>query len=348
MAAAGLHAIAHARPVEEASTPLPQGAALNAFVEAAGKPVVFRRAGAHLPIVQSANRSVAAVMDYLRERSSGRPLTVYRAPATAGGRFHYNAALDGFNFTAAKEPLAPLLDELAAPGEQTVYVGSTDLDLFFPDVGAENDPGLDQVVGPDCAPVIGSLWMGNRTVTAAHYDLSNNCALCAAGRRQFTLFPPDQVGNLYPGPLEPTPGGQVISMVDFSAPDLDRFPRFAEAMENAQSVVLEPGDILVYPAMWWHQVEGLDGFNLLLNWWWNAVPAFVDTPQVTLLHALLSLRQRPAHERAAWRALFDHYVFDDTGAASAHLPDHALGPLGAMDPMLARRLRSVVTRKLQR
>lgn len=348
MTAAGAPAIAHARPVEEAGMPLPQGAALNAFVEAAGRPMVFRGAGASLPIVQQARQSPAAVMAYLRAHAANRPLTVYRAPPEARGRFHYTAAVDGFNFTAAKEPLDPLLEELAAEPEQTIYVGSTDLELFFPGLWAANDPGLADVVADSSAPVVGSLWMGNRTVTAAHYDLSNNCALCAAGRRRFTLFPPDQVGNLYPGPLEPTPGGQVVSMVDFAAPDLDRFPRFAAAMEQARSVVLEPGDVLVYPAMWWHQVEGLDGFNVLLNWWWNAAPDFVDTPQITLLHALLSLRQRPPHERAAWRALFEHYIFGESAAASAHLPAAIRGPLGDIDPVMARRMRAMLTRKLQR
>ena len=348
MASGALQPVPESRPVKVAKVPLPKGAALNAFVEERGEPVVFRGAGADLPIVRHSRQSSEAVMDYLREKSSGRPLTVYRADPDQNGRFHYTPALDGFNFRAGKEALDPLLAEIAAEPDETIYVGSTDLELFFPGLWAENDPGLDGVVEDDCAPVVGSLWMGNRTVTAAHYDLSNNCALCAAGRRRFTLFPPDQIGNLYPGPLEPTPGGQVVSMVDFSAPDFARFPRFPDALRSAQTVVLEPGDVLVYPAMWWHQVEGLDAFNILLNWWWNAVPEFVDTPQITLMHAMLSLRQRPAQERAAWKAVFDHYLFGDREDAAGHLPDHVLGPLGKIDPMLARRLRAVVTRKIQR
>ena len=327
---------------------MPRGGALDRFVAEAGGPVVFRGTGADLPIVEKARESDRSVMQYLEDKSAGRPLTVYRADADKKGRFHYNDAVDGFNFTASKEELGPLLSELASGPAETIYVGSTDLELFFPGLWADNDPGVDGVVEPTSAPVVGSLWMGNRTVTAAHYDLSNNCALCAAGRRRFTLFPPDQIGNLYPGPLEPTPGGQVISMVDPSSPDARRFPRFAQAVRHARTVILEPGDALVYPAMWWHQVEALEDFNILLNWWWNPVPDFVDTPQITLMHALLSIRQRPPQERAAWKAIFDHYVFGETEQASGHLPDHILGPLGEMDETLARRLRSVVTRKMQR
>jgi hypothetical protein len=108
--------------------------------------------------------------------------------------------------------------------------------------------------------------------------MSNNIAVCAVGHRRFTLFPPDQVANLYPGPLEPTPGGQVVSMVDFDAPDFDHHPRFRDALAAAQVAELEPGDVLVYPALWWHQVEALDPFNVLVNYWWNAAPASWTRP----------------------------------------------------------------------
>jgi hypothetical protein len=137
-------------------------------------------------------------------------------------------------------------------------------------------------------------------------------------------------------------------MVDFAAPDLARFPRFSEALSKAQAADMKPGDVLAYPAMWWHHVEALSPFNVLVNYWWNAVPAYIDSPQVTLLHGLLALRDRPPAEKAAWRALFDYYVFGDATAPTAHLPAHAQGPLAPLDAMSARQLRALVTRKLQR
>ena len=53
----------------------------------------------------------------------------------------------------------------------------------------------------------------------------------------------------------------------------------------------------------------------------------MDTPQNTLLHALISLRDRPEPEKQAWRELFDYYVFGPAERAGAHLPEHARGNL---------------------
>jgi hypothetical protein len=169
-----------------------------------------------------------------------------------------------------------------------------------------------------------------------------------AGRRRFTLFPPEQVENLYPGPLEPTPGGQVVSMVDFRTPDFGRYPRFREALAAAEVAEMEPGDVLFYPALWWHHVEATGAFNVMINYWWNAVPAFMDTPQNTLLHGLLSLRDRPDTEKRAWRALFDYYVFGPAERAGAHLPEHARGDLAPLDDRKARRLRAFLLQRLNR
>jgi len=342
--------MAPARSVETREGPLPRGAAWEALV-AENCPVLFKGAAADWPLVQAGLRSPREAAEHIAAFDSGQPVVVYRAEPGEGGKFFYNAGLDGFNFTAAREPLGPVLQELLEPGSdsrQSIYIGSTDLGIYFPGFDEANSLHLAELDPLLAEGVTRSIWLGNRTTATCHYDFSNNIAVCAVGRRRFTLFPPDQVANLYPGPLEPTPGGQVVSMVDFNAPDLARFPRFADALAAAQVAEMEPGDVLAYPAMWWHHVEALSDFNALVNYWWNAVPAYIDSPQVTLLHALLSLRDRPAPEKAAWRALFDHYVFGDAEAPRAHLPAHAQGPLAPIDDTIARRLRAMVTRKLQR
>jgi hypothetical protein len=311
---------------------------------AAQQPVVLRGLVSDWPLVRAGVTGAAAAVAYLKRFYAGTPVVGYAAPRETGGRFFYDDALTGMNFTAGRVPLDGWLDRLLACGDDAVYVGSTDLDTYLPGLRAENVlPG-----GFGAATPLASIWIGNRTIAATHWDQSNNVACCVAGRRRFTLFPPDQVGNLYPGPLEPTPGGQVVSMVDVRAPDLARYPRFAEAQRAAQVFDLEPGDVLVYPALWWHDVAALDDFNILVNFWWNDAPRFLDTPMTTLLHGMLSLRDRPDSEKQAWRALFDYYVFGEATQAAEHLPESARGALAPLDAITARRLRAQLLQRLNR
>ncbi len=315
-----------------------------------GQPAILKGVAKGWPLVRKGLESPRAVIDYLSDFDAGRPVVGYVGAPEIGGRFFYNDDLTGLNFEAKRVPfkdfLSRISDHLDDRNPQSFYIGSTDIDLYLPGLGEEN--GLPRTLPPfdRFAPSVG-IWIGNRTVASTHYDFSNNIACNMVGRRRFTLFPPDQIENLYPGPLEPTPGGQVVSMVDLRNPDFVRFPRFRDALAAAQVAELEPGDLLIYPAMWWHNVEALDSLNAMINYWWNAVPRFVDTPMVTLKHALLSLRHRPEHEKAAWRELFDFYVFGDPEQATAHLPEHALGAL-AMDDVAARRLRAELLDRLNR
>lgn len=318
---------------------------------AAQEPVVLERVAADWPLVAAGLRSAQDAAAYIAQFASERPVTVFTGAPQSGGRFHYDEAATGLNFTSDRADLREVLAAVLADGDDASatirYIGSTDIDRFLPGLRDANDLAL---AHPDFGhrPPLASIWIGNCTTVPAHYDISNNLACCVVGHRRFTLFPPEQVGNLYPGPLEPTPAGQVVSMVDFRDPDLARFPRFPEALAASQVAELEPGDVLFYPALWWHQVEALDAFNVLINYWWNPVPAFVDTPETTLLHALLSLRDRPASEKRAWAALFDYYVFGEAGRAGAHLPEAARGALGPLDEMQARRLRAKILNRLNR
>ncbi|MBB3032961.1 cupin-like domain-containing protein [Alteriqipengyuania lutimaris] len=315
---------------------------------AAQEPVVMEGLASDWPLVEQGRKSPAAAVQYMTQFGSGQTVTVFHSPESEGGRLHYAPGARGMNFTAGRADFEDTLAAMIADADGDVrYIGSTDIDRFLPGLRQANDLPLDH---PDFThrPPLASVWIGNATTVPAHYDISNNLACCMVGHRRFTLFPPDQVGNLYPGPLDPTPAGQVVSMVDFRAPDLEAFPRFEQALENAIVAELEPGDVLFYPALWWHQVEALDVFNVMINYWWNAVPAHIDTPETTLLHALLSLRDRPEHEKRGWAALFDYYVFGEADRAGAHLPEDARGPLGPMTDLEARKLRARLLHRLNR
>ncbi len=316
----------------------------------AGQPAILKGVARDWPLVRAGLESPERAIEYLEGFCATRPATLFVGAPEIQGRFFYNADVSGFNFESARVPLADCLQRLRATYRDAttpaLYVGSTDVDLFLPGLRAENDLVLEHPMF-ERKPTV-SIWIGNRTVATAHFDQSHNMACCMVGRRRFTLFPPRAVHSLYPGPLDPTPGGQVVSMVDFAAPDFERFPRFREALEIGEVAELEPGDVLFYPALWWHHVEALDAFNAMINYWWNTAPTFLDSPQVTLMHALLSLRDRSEAEKSAWREMFDYYVFGPADRAGQHLPERARGNLGPLDDNKARRLRAWLLTRLNR
>ncbi|MCA8903098.1 MAG: cupin-like domain-containing protein, partial [Hyphomonas sp.] len=70
------------------------------------------------------------------------------------------------------------------------------------------------------------------------------------------------------------------------------------------------------------------------------------TPTLTLMHALLSLRDMPRGERDQWRVLFDHFIFDETEETLAHIPPDARGVLGEKTPDLLASLRRLLASRL--
>ena len=316
-----------------------------------GEPVILKGVLSDTPLVLAAQKSDSAAMAHLLFHYNDRPVLNYTAEAEAKGRFFYNQDMMGLNFKTSFLPLKTFFDSLATENAadfgKSFYVGSAEVADHFPEMLDGDGLNLPGAVFEQHPPRVG-IWMGNRTTAATHFDMSNNVAACLVGRRRFTLFPPSQIENIYPGPLEPTPGGQVVSMFNLNEPDFEIYPRAKIALENAQIAEIDPGDMLVYPALWWHQVEALNDFNVMINYWWNTVPSYVDDPMTTLLQGLLSLRGRPETEKQAWRHFFDYYIFGDAELAGAHLPEHIRGMLGSMDHVLARRLRSKILKKMNR
>jgi hypothetical protein len=109
-------------------------------------------------------------------------------------------------------------------------------------------------------------------------------------------------------------------MVAHDAPDLDRYPRFREALTAAQSADVEPGDAIYIPYLWWHGVESLAPFNMLVNFWWYRDEVAAAHPYGALLRATYELfRHMPPEHRGAWKHMYDHWVFEEHGDPAAHL-----------------------------
>lgn len=277
-----------------------------------GRPVVLRGAFAGWPFVREASRSDEAAVAYLDRFYNGRPVNAVVGPSSERGRFFYRPDSKEMNFQTASQLLSNVLKGLLQQRSSERPLGIAMQAVSAPDClpGLEEDNPNPLVPAGTHARV----WIGNAVTVAPHFDVADNLACVIAGRRRFILFPPDQTPNLYPGPIDVTPANVPISMVSLESPELERFPRYREALAAAVVADLDPGDAIYIPYLWWHGVQSLAGFNVLMNYWWNRDELSAQHPFGALLHlAYILYRDMPAVHREGWRALYDHYVFQTGG-----------------------------------
>ncbi len=313
-------------------------------IEPLGEPAVLRGLVSDWPAVKAAKQSNAAIGAYLQERDGGRPVDTLAAPPAAEGRFFYNDDMTAMNFRQQPAPLREVVGKLLELTQEeakspALYVQSTSIADFLPRFGEDNALALLPGVSP-------RIWIGNAIVVQTHFDLFSNIACAVAGRRRFTLFPPDQIANLYPGPFDFTPAGPPVSMVSLENPDLERYPRFAEALETARVAELGPGDAVYIPYAWWHHVRSLEKFNVLVNYWWSEAPQQFGSAFDSLLHGVMAIRSMPDSQRHMWRAMFDYFVFQTSGEPLSHLPADRRGLLGEVTPEKAAQIRAILMRQL--
>ncbi|HYH97993.1 cupin-like domain-containing protein [Hyalangium sp.] len=116
------------------------------------------------------------------------------------------------------------------------------------------------------------LWMGRQGAhTPLHYDMDAlNLHAVLRGRKRFILFPPEDSPHLYPSDVfEWT---TVFSEVNLARPDLARHPLAVRA--RGLEAVVGPGEVLLLPRGWWHDVVSLED-SLSLNAWWVTPDLFV-------------------------------------------------------------------------
>jgi hypothetical protein len=319
--------------------------ALDGLIAAADGPFVVRGLVADWPLVQAGLQSARAARAHLLAHARQRDFTVSMGAPGDGGRLFYDADMQ-MNFRMGQGRLGAIFAgfDAAESHEEvpTVYLGSVDIEQYFDGLAAANPMPLSP------REALASVWIGTPTRIAAHNDFPDNLACCAVGQRRFTLFPPDQFRNLYLGPIDNTPAGRAVSMVDLAAPDLAAYPGFADALACAQVADLAPGDALFIPSLWYHHVEAQAPFNVLVNYWWRETPRFLGQPQNALNHAILAIRDLPEAQRVIWRDMFEHYVFSGGAEAAAHVPEQGRGVLAPFDAESAGRLHAFLLRSLSR
>jgi hypothetical protein len=291
---------------------------------ASDQPQVLRGLASDWPAVKHGRESADQIIEYLQGFDSNNVVTALYAPPEAAGRIFYNEDMTAFNFEyrrmALNEAIQQVRSHVDMPSPPSLYIGSTNVDHWLPGFREQNDLPIQHL-----AP-LASIWIGNQSRVSAHYDFPSNIACVVAGHRRVILFPPEQLPNLYVGPLDFTP--------------------FREAVKTAQMAVLEPGDALIVPSMWWHHMEALDAFNVLVNYWWRSSPSYLGPPLSALQHAILGLRDLPEADRKKWREVFDFYVFNAEPDYFEHIPKAARGVLNPIDEQTAQKIRKMLRDKL--
>jgi hypothetical protein len=313
------------------------------------KPVVLRGLTEHWPATRHGRTSPQAIIDYLRRLDNSGLVNAILIPPEFRGRLGYNTAMSGFNFVRNRVTVSSVGEQIlrysAFARPPAVAAQAAQIDECLPEFVDENSLTL---LDPSVRP---RLWLGNAITTPAHVDETHNIACVVSGRRRFTLFPPEQIGNLYVGPVDFTPTGAPIALPSLIEPDFEQFPRLRVALQHAHVAELEPGDALYIPALWWHQVESLSNCNVLVNYWWHPIAgeAVGASPAFDcLLHCMLTLRRMPPEVRAGWRAAFEHYIFGPDAALRDHIPPERRGVLGEITPELAQQIRALLLGSLKR
>nr|AYM54214.1 JmjC domain protein [Sorangium cellulosum] len=134
------------------------------------------------------------------------------------------------------------------------------------------DLPMSPLIPPDACVVNRYAWIGEGTITVAHYDTEENFLLQLRGKKRVLLFSPADHDYLYFNR-----NGTVHdrhTRVDFTKVDEQQFPDFRKA--RAYETVLEPGDMLYIPVCWLHHIETVT-FGVSVNTWWM-------TPELLKIH----------------------------------------------------------------
>jgi hypothetical protein len=310
------------------------------------RPVVIRGLVGSWPVVLAARESPAHFQQYIAQFSGDKETEAFVGDPQIKGKYYYSNDLKAFNFERKRMRLAEAIDRMVAScndaAEPSMYVGSLPSDAYLPGFAQQNSLSILR------AGIESRIWMGHASNVSAHYDTYDNIACVVAGTRRFTLFAPETIDRLYVGPLDHTMAGQPVSLAASAPPEeADKYPRFREVQEQALIAELQPGDAIYIPKLWWHQVEALGSFNVLVNYWWDAFSIGPDAPSTGLLLSMIAIAERPLAERQAWKAFFDHYVFRAEGHPLAHLPESQHGILGPLKPHNYGRIRARVMHLLR-
>ena len=136
-----------------------------------------------------------------------------------------------------------------------------------------------------------NVWIGQPHVVAhCHYDGYHNFYAQLQGTKKFTLFRPVNWPGLYPYPfLHPSHAQAQVNMSDREESE-KLFP-LVGSVEGLE-VVLEPGDLLYIPPLWFHEVESME-VSISVNVW-------TDSKQTDVVKKIFSVPLPLTEETIKW------------------------------------------------
>ena len=278
-----------------------------------------RGARRHWPLVRAAAKSRGALAELIKSLDSGRQPHVIEAPAGTKGRIFYRDDVAGFNFTRARAGAPPSIGCWVSGASRTRRESSWNpcrAKPIYLDLAPGTDAAarcrraahLDRQRGEGECPFRPRLQHRlRRRRAAALHSVSSRADRQSLHRsaRLRSVRRPDE-----PGPVHESRSRSLPALRRSAAP-------------RAQAE-LGPGDALFIPFGWWHHVESLTPFNVLVNYWWNGAPDY-GAPHGALLHALLTIRDLPPinarYGRQYFGSLFSRIRSRRSGTLCRHARD---------------------------
>lgn len=118
-------------------------------------------------------------------------------------------------------------------------------------------------------------WIGPAgTLTPLHTDPYENIYAQIVGYKYIRIYSPEESDKLYPFKTFLTNNSSLTADLLDGKVDDCRFPLYTTAVH--QEVVLEPGDILYMPPLWWHFLKAMT-WSISINYWFTDI--FKEKPQ---------------------------------------------------------------------